>query len=345
MTAINESPLRILSPGVAPAAEVTATGTNETPTGCSAGAESPVRIPLDTLAKEIDARLDKGEQMLISAGRQLREARERVEAGEAGNITWPDWCKIYLPNKAESTIRLAISFVNGKTDEEAAAAVREHRQKNAAANRKLRERKAAPSRDGAPAAEVAKLMVAKMPEAERIAFLIEQIKALSDPHDFIARVAAEFDAWKPKANKPTGTTPAAERAREKQAERKVRGTALAAPTAAEKQDAPTAAATPLKPAPSVPEPASSPAPKNTAPTATARASDTEIKSSQVYREAVEMLGKEADKASALAFASSVFRRKRSGEAPQSLTEWQQLCWDMRDDVRSVVVRNNSARAV
>jgi hypothetical protein len=131
--------------------------------------------------------------MLISAGRQLQEARERVEAGEAGNVTWPGWCKIFLPNKAESTIRLAISFVNGKTDEEAAVAVRQHRQKNAESNRKLRERKATPSRDSAPAAELAKLMVAQMTEAERIAFLIEQIKSLPDPlGDFMKCLARDL---------------------------------------------------------------------------------------------------------------------------------------------------------
>jgi hypothetical protein len=63
-------------------------------------------------------------------------------------------------------------------------------------------------------------------------------------------------------------------------------------------------------------------------------------SSQTYRQAVEIYGNEADKAEALAFASSVFRRKRSGEMPQSPTEWEQLCWDMPDAVRSAFVRHN-----
>src|SRR5262249_49818808 len=60
---------------------------------------NPIRVPLDTLANEINARLHKSEQMLISGGRQLQEARERVEAGEAGNVTWSDWCGTFTDAK------------------------------------------------------------------------------------------------------------------------------------------------------------------------------------------------------------------------------------------------------
>jgi hypothetical protein len=57
-------------------------------------------ITLDTLAEDINARLEKAEayarkhkEHRLAAGLQLIEARKRVEAGEAGEIGWHDWVR------------------------------------------------------------------------------------------------------------------------------------------------------------------------------------------------------------------------------------------------------------
>ena len=57
-------------------------------------------ITLDTLAEDINARLEKAESCArkveehrLAAGLQLIEARKRVEAGEAGQIGWHDWVR------------------------------------------------------------------------------------------------------------------------------------------------------------------------------------------------------------------------------------------------------------
>ena len=55
--------------------------------------------PLETIAHEINIRLQRAAQAddhRISAGKLLIEARERVEAGEAGDITWSDWVKQHI---------------------------------------------------------------------------------------------------------------------------------------------------------------------------------------------------------------------------------------------------------
>ncbi len=47
---------------------------------------------LETLARQIKARLSKARDFETSGGLQLAEARRRVEAGEAGAVTWSQWC-------------------------------------------------------------------------------------------------------------------------------------------------------------------------------------------------------------------------------------------------------------
>jgi len=51
-------------------------------------------IPLDQVANEINVRLDraaKADDHRIAAGHLLREARERIQTGKEGPITWTDW--------------------------------------------------------------------------------------------------------------------------------------------------------------------------------------------------------------------------------------------------------------
>ena len=46
---------------------------------------------LDTLASQIKARQRKAHDFQTSAVLQMAEARKRVEAGEAGDVSWPEW--------------------------------------------------------------------------------------------------------------------------------------------------------------------------------------------------------------------------------------------------------------
>jgi hypothetical protein len=85
-------------------------------------------LPLDLVAKEINSRIEKAtnldlkaDEMVhdirrkakdhrISAGLRLIEARQRVESGEAGDITWTAWCREYIKRSRQDInkcIRLA----------------------------------------------------------------------------------------------------------------------------------------------------------------------------------------------------------------------------------------------
>lgn len=62
-------------------------------------AHSSVAVPLDTLAAQINAQLEKvkqydgkAEEFRIAAGLQLIEARKRIDAGET-NVGWLAWCR------------------------------------------------------------------------------------------------------------------------------------------------------------------------------------------------------------------------------------------------------------
>jgi hypothetical protein len=70
------------------------------PSAGGGDATSGALIPLDTLAADINARLEKAEACArkqkghrLAAGLQLIAARKRVEAGEAGEIGWHDWVR------------------------------------------------------------------------------------------------------------------------------------------------------------------------------------------------------------------------------------------------------------
>ena len=49
---------------------------------------APSGLPLDTLGGMIVAALNKSEDYIITAGKHLLEAQERVNGGEAGDIGW-----------------------------------------------------------------------------------------------------------------------------------------------------------------------------------------------------------------------------------------------------------------
>ena len=59
--------------------------------------------PLDDIAAEINVRLQRAAQAddhRIAAGKLLIDAQKRVEAGEAGDITWSDWVKQHIDRSA-----------------------------------------------------------------------------------------------------------------------------------------------------------------------------------------------------------------------------------------------------
>jgi hypothetical protein len=50
------------------------------------------RDTLETVAGKINAYLKKSDDQRVSAALLLREAKERIESGEAGDISWVSWC-------------------------------------------------------------------------------------------------------------------------------------------------------------------------------------------------------------------------------------------------------------
>jgi hypothetical protein len=49
------------------------------------------REPLDVVARKIETHARKADEHVITAAMLIREARERVKSGEAGDLTWYEW--------------------------------------------------------------------------------------------------------------------------------------------------------------------------------------------------------------------------------------------------------------
>jgi hypothetical protein len=72
-------------------------------------------MPLDTIAAEIKARwkiVDKVHDHRIAISLLLREARDRVAAGEASDLTWSDWCSLNV-KRSERDIRKVLALTDG----------------------------------------------------------------------------------------------------------------------------------------------------------------------------------------------------------------------------------------
>ncbi len=63
--------------------------------------EVDTKEPLDVVAQKIEAHAKKSDEHVISAALLMREARRRVDAGEAGDIKWCAW--------APENIKLSLS--------------------------------------------------------------------------------------------------------------------------------------------------------------------------------------------------------------------------------------------
>ena len=63
--------------------------------------EVDTKEPLDVVAQKIEAHAKKSDEHVIAAAMLVREARRRIEAGEAGDIKWYVW--------APDNIKLSLS--------------------------------------------------------------------------------------------------------------------------------------------------------------------------------------------------------------------------------------------
>ena len=60
-----------------------------------------VNASLEEMARQIEVQANESDQHMIAAAMLVREARRRVEAGEAGDVTWHEW--------APQNIKLSLS--------------------------------------------------------------------------------------------------------------------------------------------------------------------------------------------------------------------------------------------
>jgi hypothetical protein len=99
---------------------------------------------LDDLAHEIVTRFDRADAAAtkshnhrVSAGELLVEVRGRVDAGEAGPITWTEWCAVNVPNRSMRDIRRCLALVKADDPD---AALEAERANNRVAKQASRQR-------------------------------------------------------------------------------------------------------------------------------------------------------------------------------------------------------------
>ena len=104
-------------------------------------------LPLDTLGATIGAKLRKADDFMISAGKDLIEARERVAKGEAGELLdWKGWLRVH--DIGEEKAKVCLRIANDPNPEQALAV---HRAKNKQAVAKYRSQPAPTGYDVIPA--------------------------------------------------------------------------------------------------------------------------------------------------------------------------------------------------
>lgn len=100
--------------------------------------------PLKTVASKIEAHAKKSDECVIAAAMLVAEARRRIEAGEAGDITWSAWARKNI--KLSESRLYELQFIAEADDPAKELArqreltqkrVEKHREKKAAKKREL----------------------------------------------------------------------------------------------------------------------------------------------------------------------------------------------------------------
>lgn len=100
--------------------------------------------PLEVVACRIQEHAEESDDHVVAAAKLLRELRQRIEDGEAGEITWPEWVEANI-NLSKSRLhelqqiadaedpKAKLEQLRGATRER----VRKHREKKANARREM----------------------------------------------------------------------------------------------------------------------------------------------------------------------------------------------------------------
>ena len=75
--------------------------------------QDPTRNPLDVVAEKILAFWKRADDQRVFAAMLLKEAKERVEAGEDARFaSFPEWCRESLPGRSNRDIRRLLQIAN-----------------------------------------------------------------------------------------------------------------------------------------------------------------------------------------------------------------------------------------
>jgi hypothetical protein len=113
--------------------------------------KDPTRDTLETVARKILASWKKSDDQRLTAAMLLKEAKERVEAGEDKRFkTWKAWCFEMLPGRSERDISRLLKIANADNPEAAMSASRAKGKEQTAQWRAKKAR--ADTRESSPAA-------------------------------------------------------------------------------------------------------------------------------------------------------------------------------------------------
>ena len=117
--------------------------------------ESVEREPLEILAKRIAQYATEADEKTLEAAKLVGEARKRVEAGDAGEVTWETWAREKL-KLGDSRLRELQRIAKAKDPQKELERQREMTQKRVERHRK-KKKSAALRNDGASLTETAEL--------------------------------------------------------------------------------------------------------------------------------------------------------------------------------------------
>ena len=164
--------------------------------------------PLDVVAGKIKQALKKSDNYVLTAGKLLLEAKERVQSGEAGKITWKSW----IDKNLGCSYRHSNRLIGYAKDPQKIEAHREHTRRDIAKRReKEREsgtnvcptseettaeiqavREIHAARDASSRADPAGHVVSAASKAEKLAMAQEILLALPNEDRDKLRVLAEI---------------------------------------------------------------------------------------------------------------------------------------------------------